>query len=351
MYAGNPILDEIKQGFKLRPTKTVDKSKPVIIAEGEDADCIAPTKRPPPGGAPPASLQIDDVRRCSFSLADPKLPLFKCKKPGYWPDLDELVIRRRWTDRPAEVRLLNGYSRFLTPTGGRGSEYGTPEPDSPRSARRTPVKEEKKPDIAFTEKSLKVTKEDLEQEIPTGTAAARIAAFMQSTGGGGDVTNGGTVPRNFRPSPVRTFPINKEAGKPTAVAENSATGHQRNPAVTEDFHHPLTTSISPGSTSPSSSSPETVRRPRNPAFDKAKEKFATACLESPSPSSTRPPITKGRSASPLRSTEPPPKPEPETKKVVVSMDPFASLDPDTFRRNYRFNIDLSSDSPLSIVNR
>ncbi|VDL67026.1 unnamed protein product, partial [Nippostrongylus brasiliensis] len=86
----------------------------------------------------------------------------------------------------------------------------TPEPDSPRSARRTPVKEEKKPDIAFTEKSLKVTKEDLEQEIPTGTAAARIAAFMQSTGGSGDVTNGGTVPRNFRPSPVRTFPINKE---------------------------------------------------------------------------------------------------------------------------------------------
>lgn len=39
------------------------------------------------------------------------------------------------------------------------------------------------------------------------------------------------------------------------------------------------------------------------------------------------------------------------RKVVVSMDPFSSLDPDTFRRNYRFNIDLSSDSPLSIVNR
>ncbi|KAK5965382.1 hypothetical protein GCK32_018182, partial [Trichostrongylus colubriformis] len=97
--------------------------------------------------------------------------------------------------------------RFLTPTG-RGSEYGTPEPDSPRTARKSPVREEKKPDVAFSEKSLKVTKEELEQEIPTGTAAARIAKFMQSSGDG-NVSNGGTVPRNFRPSPVR-FPITKE---------------------------------------------------------------------------------------------------------------------------------------------
>lgn len=86
MFAGNPILDvrlssficlfsspaeangirfclfqEIKQGFKLRPTKTVDKSKPVILAEGEDADCIAPTKRPP-AAAPLPTLQVDTVR-------------------------------------------------------------------------------------------------------------------------------------------------------------------------------------------------------------------------------------------------------------------------------------------------
>lgn len=39
------------------------------------------------------------------------------------------------------------------------------------------------------------------------------------------------------------------------------------------------------------------------------------------------------------------------RRVVLSMDPFSSLDPDTFRRNYRFNIDLSSDSPLSISQR
>ncbi|RCN33606.1 hypothetical protein ANCCAN_20559 [Ancylostoma caninum] len=38
-------------------------------------------------------------------------------------------------------------------------------------------------------------------------------------------------------------------------------------------------------------------------------------------------------------------------RVIVRMDPFASLDMDSLRRNYQFNIDLSSDSPLSIVNR
>lgn len=393
---------------------------------------------------------------------------------------------------------LSEDERFLTPTG-RGSEYGTPEPDSPRSTRKSPAREEKKPDVAFTEKSLKVTKEDLEQEIPTGTAAARIAAFLQSTGG--DV-NTDTIKRNFRPSPVRIC-INKEVNnnagginKPKAPSKWAPveTGGLRQPTRVnvpldrnERAHSEVRTSRScsnlaeptierartqspvprepveppppvktgrkaqtqetraktsrtdppplpktqppsineippspktsitmpysfnkvsespfrnkspsgraspspsqssasipsPSSTSPGSTSPEITRK-RNPAFDKAKEKFAAVAQDTaPSLAPARPTVAKGRSASPLGnfasaknaevkkqrvinvpisapwyhrslSTSDEASETARARRVVLSMDPFSSLDPDTFRRNYRFNIDLSSDSPLSISQR
>ncbi|KJH50777.1 hypothetical protein DICVIV_03022 [Dictyocaulus viviparus] len=649
---------EIRQGFKLRPTKTVDKSKPVILAEGEDADCITLTKRPPSA----STLQSDkatepliveetpkfssspqvSLQQKSVLTSQPLLPINvlpsalrspspvarlphetnrKSPSPlltnlgGKSPaeiDLGELLhsiqggvrLRKTVTNdksglivddtmRQKSVQLIEpapstafvphkkeplkkGYQRphsprdltylnslgdasederFLTPTG-RGSEYATPEPDtdgSSRDSRNSPVKEERRPtDFAFTEKSLKITKEDIEQEIPSGTAAARIAAFMQNVGA--EVSNGGTVPRNFRPSPLKipkSSEVNNNAGctnktkapskwapvetgglrQPTRVnvpmdrnerahsevrcrsksnlqepnierartqspisrdvanvdlptseerrslfkeigmktdcppplpatqppsineipptpktskasgcpyntvdgipskknssratsksslsqslrsdpsctsgkvllSQNSSRKRtdgsnesslrttqkaspvrNKSPARIEVEVSPTpsqsSTSIpSPSSISPASTSPNATRK-RNPAFDKAKEKFS-GCFDFASP-----PLSKDRirrSVSPLTSFNAT-KEKFENKqkkminvpisapwyqpslsrttasemsrshKVVVSMDPFSSLDPGTFRRSYRFNIDLSSDSPLSIVER
>uniref|UniRef100_A0A914VA43 WH2 domain-containing protein n=1 Tax=Plectus sambesii TaxID=2011161 RepID=A0A914VA43_9BILA len=57
MFEEAPILKEIRQGFRLRPTKTIDRSAPVIVADGERLGKIIVELPQPPPQMPPVMAQ------------------------------------------------------------------------------------------------------------------------------------------------------------------------------------------------------------------------------------------------------------------------------------------------------
>ncbi|KAK5977761.1 hypothetical protein GCK32_013940 [Trichostrongylus colubriformis] len=115
------------------------------------------------------------------------------------------------------------------------------------------------------------------------------------------------IPPSPKTSITTPYTFNK-VNIPETFRSKSPTSGRASPSPSQSSASiPSPSSISPGSTSP-----DTPRRRSNPAFDKAKEKFS-GCLETPSPS-TRPLLSKGRSASPLGSVEAS-KNKPDVKKV------------------------------------
>ncbi|CAJ0958524.1 unnamed protein product, partial [Mesorhabditis belari] len=238
-WVGHPILDEIKTGIRLKPTKTVDKSAPIIFVDGEKKNRIDRGSCPPPAPplnsslAPPAppvprasssSPTVSTLRERKNSAAD-RGKLLESIRGG-------VRLRKTMTkDKSAPVlqseihqeeprnsqKQINGYPRSASEESdynGRSLHddvYSSTYANDPR----------KQADFVFQESDLYVTEEKLQKEIPTGKAALGKSIF--------DSPEQNVSPPSFIPEHQRKLSLNsylradpRPAGRPDASFDEAA---------------------------------------------------------------------------------------------------------------------------------
>ncbi|CAJ0570446.1 unnamed protein product, partial [Mesorhabditis spiculigera] len=173
-FVDSPLLNEIKTGIRLRPTKTIDKSAPVILVDGEKYNRIEPEPSPQKPQADFA-FREDDLYVTGEKLQR-EIPAGKAALARAMFDSTDQTSPPSPLNEAQRKYSLNSYLR----------------PDArPAGA---------PPDASFDEAALKVTSDTLKREIPAGTAASKISRFAN-----GEIGQTNSLPRiRFKPGQLRT---------------------------------------------------------------------------------------------------------------------------------------------------